>query len=809
MPFDALFNKNTSAQVKADLLLSLSSTELKTFFRTKGQNLVLTLTDTDFNIFNNLCFLSLLFQKNHLIKSLFLGRQSEKIIQKMIAIAEYQLKTKALKRDLKLVLSVEYTEIQDRIISLLGQVINNNTIKLKRRASLFKWAYQLINIKEINDTPQLSLEGLYNDVLRYLLANYPYHEKLLKKNSNAFNSFMSNNYFIYYSYVDEILHSLKTIFDNRCSVKDLPLIKKLIPKVCRKIIREHPTLPNQKINICIGLLYQSSINDLSFMIFFNKRSSNTIVLNNPHPKYITIANNLGYHQTDTDIQGYPLFLEKTQKTPIGYNIHIPHVCEKVKGVYVIVYGGDEARERERASNKPGQLDALCDHLLDAHIIVVTLNLPDLIKLNEFQAYMSKAIHAEIHSCINKFFHTLKKSPEKLHHSLKKYRFDKLRFILGGVSFGARTVARHLELYPETFDGGVCRNGWLSLETDIRSDLYHLFMNKPRSTKPYSPWLNPDIPSEIDKIKRPLLLMHNRDDHNVNIKTFLSFYEHAFNRNKSSLMQISVANQGKPLTYNPNGTEKWNKGHSLPQDGEFEHFKETIVRFITQGPSTLPILSQWRWFKEDKLANKYYIAASTQEKFIAEALLLSQKPHAKICWENDNEATWRSFYQPLFFAVFYSRMLVSDKVSFNLEMKRLQKNSLLTDEMISTTLKAQTNIFAQYLEEIFNINNLTTSNFVSNPYTIRVIKDILFKTNHQNDNLLNFVLFHLYNENPCLLKPLYSEFIKSPNIAKQLSEAKDAFFAVKKQNRQLITQIWKDVAEKSLALKQTPFRKKGL
>src|SRR4029079_9495372 len=114
-----------------------------------------------------------------------------------------------------------------------------------------------------------------------------------------------------------------------------------------------------------------------------------------------------------------------KKTPIGYNIYIPPEAkkiteaQKIQNVVITIYGGAEIIDKEQSVQKPGALDSIQATLLKNNTIVITLNLPDLLELNEFQLKMPEALFNKIHACIHKFYDTLKYHPEKISHYLKK------------------------------------------------------------------------------------------------------------------------------------------------------------------------------------------------------------------------------------------------------------------------------------------------------------------------------------------------------------------------------------------------------
>jgi hypothetical protein len=204
-------------------------------------------------------------------------------------------------------------------------------------------------------------------------------------------------------------------------------------------------------------LYKESATNLADMIFIKEPK---LIKDKPYiaptlKKGEIIYNNDGYILgSDPTQNGKPLSLGKT---PIGYNIHLPAAGTPIKNVIVKVYGGSQ-KGKGKLEYYPGSLDTLDQYLLSQGTVVISLNLPDLLKLNVGQGEMPESLHNEIQACIDKFYQTFKNSPELLHERLKELNLQDLEIFLYGGSFGGTTTITHAEKYPATFTGYISHDG---------------------------------------------------------------------------------------------------------------------------------------------------------------------------------------------------------------------------------------------------------------------------------------------------------------------------------------------------------------
>ena len=150
----------------------------------------------------------------------------------------------------------------------------------------------------------------------------------------------------------------------------------------------------------------------------------------------TVSNNDGYLTLKEGnninwFKGNALTLTGTY-SPIGYNISLPPKTIAINNILVTVYGGRKANEREKKAYNPLAFDFVGNYLLQRGTVIITLNLPDLLKLQVYQLEMPKHLHQEIHDCIHHFYHTLRNTPEKLHSLLKPLR--NIKNISDGIEF---------------------------------------------------------------------------------------------------------------------------------------------------------------------------------------------------------------------------------------------------------------------------------------------------------------------------------------------------------------------------------------
>lgn len=253
----------------------------------------------------------------------------------------------------------------------------------------------------------------------------------------------------------------------------------------------------------------------------------------------------------------------------GYNIYFPALLTENSALVIMVYGGF-GPENQGMDFQPGELNHLGLSLLDNNIIVVTLNLPDRLELTNSQVFMSKDIHQKIHQSIDNFFQTISRHPATLTKGMTTIdsdlvmKIEKLKnlpkFIFGG-SFGGRTAIRHTQLYPNTFNGAISHDGSLSFKSEN-----HLWPI-----------------NYINDLQQKVLILHNIDDHRVDVTVSTNFVDAAINAGKNAELFLSL--HGNALEPS-NGDELSLKGHHVPtHEKDFDNYSRKILDFINARPKS--------------------------------------------------------------------------------------------------------------------------------------------------------------------------------------------------------------------------------
>lgn len=551
----------------------------------------------------------------------------------------------------------------------------------------------------------------------------------------------------------------------------------------------------------LNILYESYIPTLTKNIFIEGRGDERhLILDiiNPNEDITVIHNNEGYLTTtsseveNNEINGLRLFLDDAKQIPIGYNIHLPQQGNEIKNVLINVYGGSSVSSNSRL-HLPEELEVLDIYLMNHGTAVITLNLPDVLKLDTIQGQMSEDLHEEIHACINKFYETLKATPEALHSILNQYQLSEKKYFLYGESFGGRTAIRHAELYPHTFAGYISHDGALSSEIAEKSD----FLNR----KPLKKHLNPSQKDEMKKIVDPVLLMHNLDDNNVNVLVSLDFYKQLLKLGKFDLARICITPNGNSIE----DSDIKNKGHYVTENKDFfVRYAETLRHFMENGPSAVSALDEWQAYRSEQIANKFYKSGTLQQKFIAEILHQQrfnarERDKMKEFKQQDADRVWDFHYKPLFYAMYQVRQMGEDDDILKKEVHRLEKNKLLSDDNIKNALRFQSHVFIEYVKERYDIK-ISADDLVNNQEIIRFFRDSINSLATETSKTAIAeklpLLSALYQANPHILSSQYPCFEKDPAVQQALNEAKEGLNTTLRQHRKLIAYAWRQAAKVS-------------
>ncbi|MCW8451486.1 alpha/beta hydrolase family protein [Legionella quinlivanii] len=471
--------------------------------------------------------------------------------------------------------------------------------------------------------------------------------------------------------------------------------------------------------------------------------------------------------------------------PIGYNIRIPHGNDETKKIMVWIYGGNEAKDRQKSAFKfsSSQLSPFSKPFVEKNIVTILLNLPDLLELNVHQFQMPEELFRKIQACVNYFYSVIKDKPELIDNRLSILK-DKPVFLTGG-SFGGLMTVRHAELYPKTFDGYISHAGMLSSQKNSEVDIQYRGGD-------LAIYLNPAEDNEIKKITEPVLLLHNMDDNNVIVSVALDFYKKFRQNNNAELATLVTTPTGDPAVLNSHV----NKGHGKPSNPKhFERYIHSMTKFMEQGASQVPGLSRLREYLGKKKANTFVKNSTITRKFLGEALELNKRCKHRFI---DVRKYWELDYKPLYATLYYSASLSRYKSLLQTERLRLQDK--MTDEHISKLLALQSEIFFEYINEISSRNLMPDSlsdreEFSKNPAVIEAFKEIFSELDQAKESTVFYILSNLYKANPDLLTPVIQQLDKDPIFCENLEKAQEKFIHTLEKKKSLTFTIWKQAAEK--------------
>lgn len=634
-----------------------------------------------------------------------------------------------------------------------------------------------------------------NDILRQL-TDIAFEEREIISdimqygNSKAINEFIEDERFVKIAKTQSDVEHFLLLATQR---GDTALIKAL----CENLDSE------TKSNF-LPLIYESSMSTLSKMIFFEKKQDAKYI-DDADANISVVYNNDGYYLRDSlspsHQKGNPLSVEvlsrdfafffsennqPTKKMPIGYNIHLPPQGKTINNVIVHVYGGGSIYSKDLYSFHPGQLYDFENQLLEQGTAVVKLNLSDLLKEQFEQNKMNIYNHDELHKSINQFYQTLKESPESLHPSLAVLK-NKDAFLYG-MSFGGRTAVRHAQLYPNTFKGYISHDGVLSGKVDLKGT----------DSEKLSNHLDPA--NFAQNVQDPVLLMHNMDDNNVNVKVTLDFYQKMVEKGKFDLARLYLTPVGSAITEDDKIAFT---GHFMPADHEdYIRYIETLTNFMSKGPSALPAISEWRAYHSEKLANKFYMKGTTlQQKFVAEVLHKgkadpTERAKMKEFALSSSDDLWEKHYKPLFYGMHYANKLAHNEEDLNVELLRLEENNLLTDEVIKKVLASQALMLCAYLKERYGID-ISVKEVIENDQMIPFFRQYVQSLASQRPEVVQLILNGLYQAEPQLLAAHHADFKQDPELQEGANQARDELKNTLVSQRKMVAYAWRQAAKESL------------
>lgn len=539
-----------------------------------------------------------------------------------------------------------------------------------------------------------------------------------------------------------------------------------------------PSTSDPKIfaNIVLPYLYRNDLDKFSKIIYSDLKDPETRQNENmlhckskrECPLKMVIYNQKGYDEGIADFPlensvvkiGKPLVLNAgdykgvkiEEDIPIGYNIHLPNL--PIKGVLVHVYGGFETAKRLSNLYKPMSLSPLDTYLLSQGIAVITLNLVDFLKLEGAQRQMSSQLQDELQASIDKFFEVLRNSPEQLFHGF--FIPEQARIFLFGASFGGRTAIRQAELYPKSFDGYISHDGAISGIMSTKSDL--------QERGSYKEYLSPmdmgntqsTIDTKISKIERPVLLLHNFDDNNVNVKVTLDFYWAALQSGKKDLVSLFITRRGNPISSScllQNKEKISNKGHFCPSEESqaFRSYSQTISSFILGDLTISPEESKWMAHQFTLLANKNYKDATLEELFVSEAFRIYGELHGQenlsdLAVQKIIDSEWENIFVPLYKTLKYLTSLSRSRINLNEEISYILTPNVLKDKDIQHSIKLQLPFFTEYVHEQYgyDIPDETEMGIILNSKNFTETYRSILKnyTNYPPDAIL-FLLYNIY------------------------------------------------------------------
>ncbi|MFO1259366.1 MAG: prolyl oligopeptidase family serine peptidase [Gammaproteobacteria bacterium] len=653
----------------------------------------------------------------------------------------------------------------NRIFAIICEKINNPNIEIQEKVNILKklicdndFRKKLESFNEYKHSPS------YNQLFMFFIEN----SKELVSSSSTSETKDFFNEIAKHVFRSDNKDFLSNLDIDKIETNDI-LLEMMSVATAKAMLNSYQTILNPKskketiLSLALATAYLENSDIFHEFIYIGAKGNQIKEPQNtkPTPNISVIYNNEEHFVTKNIepnyILGNPLQLANQQKTPIGYNIHLPQGV--VKEIVVNVYGGYEAQDLHIKAFRPGVLTDMDKQLLSNGIGVVYLNLNDLVELNVFQCDMPEDIHARLHESINKFYETIKAKPESLDPRLSKIKGAKL--YLHGASFGGRTAVRHAELYPRTFDGYISHDGWMDMEKAIQSS--SILTGGPRTGMK---WLDPASPEHLKKLSDPVLIMQNLDDNNLNAKIAFRFINKAKKLGKANLIKLHLEKIGNPI---PGRDDMYNKGHYAPSRDApgFGTYTKALTAFIQEKNVATPDQTLKKSYKNRKIANRFYIKSTVLKRFIAESMLTYTHNRHNL-GDLKHEAIWKTHYEPKANSEFFVSKLLSDQTQLSDEIKRFKDNNLLTDETIKAVLKKELPLFISFFSEYNSIvipENIDINDLIENRSLIKAVRETFFglgspamQNSDYKENHCSKLLNALYQTNPRLLPDLESKYL---------------------------------------------------
>ncbi|MDP1723733.1 MAG: hypothetical protein Q8L85_03435 [Alphaproteobacteria bacterium] len=267
--------------------------------------------------------------------------------------------------------------------------------------------------------------------------------------------------------------------------------------------------------------------------------------------------------------GNPLYVEYPldgKTYPIGYTIYFPEDTNHIEAIQVQVYGGLTKEERIKNAYRPSSLYNHEAYLARHNTMIIKLNLPDFLG-DTHQRQMTEETMNMLQYCIQHFWKALNNNPESIDNRLLSFK-NVPKYLSGG-SFGGFVSLLQAQNYPNTWDGYISHNGWLSIGKNEKWDI----LNRKYILQP-----NPN------KIEDPFLVLGNAHDNNVNMRDWTNFYKKMKKEKKEHLVKswftYSGISLGKQAGLEGLSNDLTNTGHYAPNNiKELLTYSKVILDFM--------------------------------------------------------------------------------------------------------------------------------------------------------------------------------------------------------------------------------------